>query len=185
MTAEKSVDLTPLQAANLIGSELSQAENALEARKFDAAIDGYIRALGLALQLGPAPTEQVLDGVLHAARILVLSVNSGASRSAEMSGSMDDRNTVSSSLAALGPAIVALVTQVRNADALPATGVMEAWATVASDLGALIGQVGLALDIAANHRSGMMDNAIARAKILDEATGNRFALGAWVEAMRA
>ena len=185
MATRESVDLTPYQAAEVIGGELGQAGEAMVAGHLDAAIDSYVRALGLALQLGPAPTEQVLDGILHAARTLTLRIDTNESYVAERQRAPEDRTSASSGLAALGPAIVDLVAQVREASALPTTGIMEAWATVASDLGALLGQIGLALDIAADHRSGMLDNARTRANLLDEATGNRFALGAWIEAMEA
>jgi hypothetical protein len=58
---------------------------------------------------------------------------------------------------------------------------MEAWAMVAADVGALIGQVGLALMIAPDHRAEMMQNARTRAALLDEATGNLFALASWLD----
>jgi hypothetical protein len=58
---------------------------------------------------------------------------------------------------------------------------MEAWAIVASDVGTILGQVGLALSIEAGHRLGMMTNARLRAAALDEATGARFALTDWID----
>ena len=58
---------------------------------------------------------------------------------------------------------------------------MEAWATVAADLGTLIGQVGLALALPAERRTGMLDNARTRASLLDDATQSLFALTAWLD----
>jgi hypothetical protein len=84
-------------------------------------------------------------------------------------------------LSALGPALVNLVTQVRDADVLPSSMVMDAWASVATDVGALIGQVGLALAIHPDHRRGMMDSARLRAALLDDATGGLFNLTNWLD----
>jgi hypothetical protein len=142
--------------------ELEQASRSLKASDLSAALDGYVRALGLALQLGPALTEQVLISALGTAR--------GFAEQPDPDG-----------LSALGPALVDLVDQVRRAGALPRTPIMEAWATVASDLGALIGQVGLALTIAPDHRNGMIENARAHASLLDDVTGQIFALTAWID----
>jgi hypothetical protein len=58
---------------------------------------------------------------------------------------------------------------------------MAAWATVTTELGTLIGQVGLALAIPPEHRKGMMELAQTRAALLDEATGSQFALAAWLD----
>jgi hypothetical protein len=58
---------------------------------------------------------------------------------------------------------------------------MEAWATIASDMGTIIGQVGVALAIESDRREGMMANARIRAAALDEATGTRFAMAAWID----
>jgi hypothetical protein len=160
--AAQVVQVTAVGAADLIRTEVTRADEALAANDLDIALDAYVRALGLALQLGPAPTEQVLVAILQAAHTV---------------GLQQDAD----SLSALGPAVVGLVAQVRTASALPPTAVMEAWATLASDLGALIGQVGLALSIPHDRRAGMMDNARARASLLDDATDGRFALAAWVD----
>ncbi|MFC2037428.1 hypothetical protein ACFLYD_05595 [Chloroflexota bacterium] len=160
--AAQVVQVTAIGAADLIHLELTRAGEALDANDLDTILDAYVRALGLALQLGPAPSEQVLVAVLHTAHAVGLRQNAD-------------------SLSALGPALVGLVAQVRTAGALPPTAVMEAWATLADDLGALIGQVGLALSIPHARRAGMMDNARARASLLDDATGGRFALTAWVD----
>jgi hypothetical protein len=70
---------------------------------------------------------------------------------------------------------------VRAASPLPRTAVMEAWAAVASGVGALFGELGLILAIAPNGRSGMMMNAATRARSLDDATGNCFELGDWLD----
>jgi hypothetical protein len=162
MTTPQAVDLTPAEAAGLIDQELAEAGGALHAHDLDTALDGYVRAMGLALQLGPAPSEQVLAAILQAARKLTLWQDADG-------------------LSALGPALVELVTQVREASALPRTAVMETWATFTSDLGALIGQLGLALAIPPGHRAGMMDLARTRAALLDDATGSHFTLTAWLD----
>jgi hypothetical protein len=162
MTPPRVIALGPAEASGRIQKELEKARDALHTGDLDAALDGYIRALGLALQLGPVPTEQVLGAILGAAQELTDQPHAGG-------------------LAVLGPALVDLVTQVRSAGALPPTSVMEAWATVTSDLGALVGQVGLALMIAPDHRVGMMKNARTRAALLDDATGNVFALASWLD----
>ena len=162
MTDPVSIDLTPAEASEQIHKELEEASNAVEARDLDAALDGYVHALGLALQLGPALTEKVLSAALDAAK--------------RWADQPDPRG-----LSALGPALVDLVRQVRRAGALPPTPIMDAWATVASDLGALIGQVGLALTIAPDSRSGLLENARTHALLLDEATGHLFALTLWID----
>jgi hypothetical protein len=70
---------------------------------------------------------------------------------------------------------------VRQAGALPPTPVMEAWATVAAEVGLLVGQAGLALSLPQDRRAGMAQNLQARARLLDEATGSRLGAAAWVE----
>jgi hypothetical protein len=77
--------------------------------------------------------------------------------------------------------LVGLTQQVKEAGALPPTSVMHAWAELASDLGALIGQVGLALTLNSSHRAGMMGKARMRAALLDDATSDLFALGSWLD----
>jgi hypothetical protein len=162
MTPAQTLGLTPAEAAGRIEIELAQAGASLHARNLDLALDGYVHALGLALQLAPAPTEWVLAAILQAARELALGADANG-------------------LSTLGPALVDLVMQVRDANALPPTSTMDAWAAVAADLGTLIGQVGLALSIPPDHRASMMDNARTRAALLDDATGGRFALTAWLD----
>lgn len=162
MTDPREVDLTPAGAAALIDGELSLAGDAVREGDVDDALDGYVRALGLALQLGPAPTEQAMTSILRGAR--------------ELAHRQD-----AAGLAALGPALIGLVTQMRNAGALPATVIMEAWAQFVEGLGALIGQLGLALTIPGNHRTGMMASAQAHAALLDDATAGRYALAAWLD----
>jgi hypothetical protein len=158
----ETIDLTPAQAADRIRQELGQAAATLRGPVPAAALDGYVRALGLGLQLGPAPTQEVLMAILAAARALA---------------GLRDAETLS----ALGPALVDLVGQVRDAGALPPTGVMDAWATVAADIATLVGQVGLALSLGPDHRTGMLENARTRARLLDEATGGIFALTSWFD----
>jgi hypothetical protein len=172
MRPHQSIDLTPAQAAEHIQAELACAGQALalegpasgplDAQDLDTALDAYVRALGLALQLGPAPAEEVLQAVVHAAQLL---------------GQRGD----AAALSALGPALVDLVAQVRTAGALPPTAIMEAWATVAADLGTLVGQVGLALALPPERQTGMMDKARARAVLLDDATRALFSLTPWID----
>jgi hypothetical protein len=162
MTTVSAIELAPAETAARIHQELSYAGERLQTRDLGPALDAYSCALGLALQLGPAPTETVLLATLDAACELA--------RSPDAEG-----------LSALGPALVNLVTQVRDAGVLPSTVVMDAWASVATDVGALIGQVGLALAIRPDHRRGMMDNARLRAALLDDATGGLFNLTNWMD----
>jgi hypothetical protein len=162
LTASRSIELTPAEAADRIDNELGQAWIALGAHDLEPALDGYVRALGLALQLGPAPTEQVLVAILQAARELALRRDADG-------------------LSALGPALVGLVTQVRHAGALSHTAVMEAWATVADGLGVLTGQLGLALTLPPDRRAGMMSQARAHATLLEDASGGLFGLVDWLD----
>ncbi len=158
----ESADLTPAEATQLFHESLAGARRAFERTGLDAALGGYLHALGLALQLGPAPAEEALRAMLQLAHRLA-------------------RRDDAQGLARLGPSVVDLVGRVGEAGALPGTPVMEAWATVAADVGTLVGQVGLALSIPAEHRAGMLDNARRRAALLDDATGNLFALTAWLD----
>jgi hypothetical protein len=162
VSPHESVELTLDGAASLLQEELDRAKAALADGEIDAALDGYVSALGLALQLGPAATETTLACVLRAAGPL--------SRQPEGHG-----------LSALGPALVQLVSQVREAGVLPATDVMAAWAVIVSDVGALIGQIGLALAIPPASRATLLAAARARAALLDDATGGLFSLGVWLE----
>jgi hypothetical protein len=151
------VELTAGEAAARVHGDLEAAVLALEAADLDSALDAYVRALGLALQLGPAPAEAVLRAVLDGARLLA---NQGRAEG----------------LATLGPALVGLVDQVREAGALPATPVMEAWASVTTEIGALLGQWGLVLSLPAEHRQGLQAQLQNRAALLDAATGGLFDL---------
>ncbi len=166
MTAHESVELTPAGAASLLGEELARAAAALGRGDTDGALEAYVSALGLGLQLGPVATGQALDATLHAARQLA-------------------QRQDAHGLSALGPAVVGVVGQVREARVLPDAALMEAWATVAADVGALLGQIGLALTIPPQHRAGMLDAARARAALLDDATGDRLALSAWLDELDA
>ena len=162
MTTLEAMELTPAEATARVRQELSRADEKLQTGELDSAFDGYALAIGLALQLGPALTEKALAATLDAAR--------------ELAGSQDAEG-----LSALGPALVDLVAQVRDASALPPTTVMDAWASVVTEVGALIGQVGLALAMRADHRHSMMDNARFRAALLDDATSGLFALTSWLD----
>jgi hypothetical protein len=157
----EAIDLTPAAAAALLRDELARARQAFERGSLDTALDASSRALGLALQLGPAPTEQVLAALLDGAHQLA-----------------SDHDA----LCRLGPAVVDLVRRVHEAGALPTTPIMEAWATVAADLGTLVGQLGLALALPAERRAALLAQTRARAALLDEATGGTFSLGPWLEA---
>jgi hypothetical protein len=162
----QAVDLAPVQAAALIREELSQAGRALQNGSLDAALDRYTCALGLGLQLGPAPTQKVLAAILSTARALAREQNAPG-------------------LSALGPTLVDLVAQVRETEVLPATATMDAWAVIAADLGALIGQIGVALNIAPDHRGDMINSARTQAALLDNATNGLFALTTWIDDLRA
>jgi hypothetical protein len=164
MNPPLAVDLPPTQAANMLRGELARAGRALQTAELDASMDNYVRALGLALQLGPAAADEVLFGIFQAACELA-------------------RRHDADSLSTLGPAVVSLVSQVREAGALPSTPIMKAWAIVAADLGMIIGQVGLALSITPEHGSAILDSALARAEFLDDATRSRFALTNWVQGL--
>jgi hypothetical protein len=163
MSALQTLDLTPARAARVLDRELASAGDAWRAGAFDSAVDGYARALGLALQLGPAAAEQVLAAIVHTTRGLESSEEAEA-------------------LAMLGPALVDLVLQVRQAGALPTTRVMEAWAELTLDVGALIGQVGLACSLPPEHRREITTNAGTRATFLDDASHGALGLCAWLEA---
>jgi hypothetical protein len=162
MTSPQSLDLTPADAAALIQNQILEAQSALERSDLESVLDSLISALGLALQLGPAASELVLSKIVAVARELARRDDAGA-------------------LAALGPALVGLLQEVREAGALPPTSVMHAWAELASELGALIGQVGLALTLGSSRQAGMMAKARMRAALLDDATGDLFALGSWLD----
>ncbi len=157
----QTLDLTPPQAAARLRDELALASQALASQALEPALDAYARALGLALQLGPAAAEAALDAIL-----------AGAGRLA--------REGDAEGLCALGPAVTGVVTQVEEAGVLPATAAMQAWAHVAADVGALVGQVGLALALPVERRTGLWRQARARAALLDEATGNLFSLVNWL-----
>jgi hypothetical protein len=169
-----SVEVTPAEAAELIQHELLQATQALEAANLDATLDGYVRALGLSLQVGPAAAERVLVTVLQASRQLALRQDGVVCRRCPPVDAP-------AFFSALGPEVVQLVKDVRDAGALPDTPVMAAWATLASEVGTLIGQFGLALSIPPSQRAGTLDNARTRAALLDDATDNCFALTAWLD----
>jgi len=164
VTDPQVLDLTPVEAASFLRRQLAQAAEALQHGDPDAALDGYLPALGLALQLGPEPVEQALLAILQAAQWLAQQGNDQA-------------------LSTLGPAVVHMVAQVHDAGVLPATAVMDAWATVAADVGPLIGQVGLALALPPERRSAMLQNARIRARLLDDATGHHFALTTWLDSL--
>lgn len=162
MSAPRSIDLTAVEAERLLSRELHAARDSLLSSQLDVAQDKFVSALGLALQLSPAPVERVLLYVMHTIRESAL-------------------RSDSETLSTFGPALVHVVSQVRDFGALPSSRVMEAWATVASDMGTIIGQVGVALAIESDRCKGMMANARIRAAALDEATGTRFAVAAWID----
>lgn len=157
----EALDLTADEAAARLQDELVRAGQSLAGGEMEAALDGYVRGLGLALQLGPAALEMALSALLAGA--------SGLVRRGDADG-----------LCALGPAVTGTVAQVREAGALPATPAMAAWATVTDDVGALLGQVGLALALPAARRLSMWRQARDRAALLDEVTGGLFGLASWL-----
>jgi hypothetical protein len=160
------LELTAAKASAHVAGELSLAEAALQEGKTDEALDGYVRALGLAVQLGPASTG-------HAVRCVLLAAH-------ELAKGQD-----AAGLSALAPALVGLVDQMREAEAIPGTAVMDAWARFIEGLGAMIGQVGLALALPSGHQSGMMASARSHASLLDEATDEQFSLVAWLDEVSA
>jgi hypothetical protein len=162
MTEPRELELTPTEAASRVAVELYQAGQALREGSTDTALDGYVRALGLALQLGPASTEQAVSSILQGAHVLSYQQDAAG-------------------LSALGPALVDLVSQMHQAEVVPASAVMEAWARFVEGLGALIGQLGLALSMPSDHRGGMIANARSHAALLDDATGGRFSLVTWLD----
>ena len=162
MISPQMVELSAFEASERIQHTLQQARNALYRNDLNATLDGLIGALGLALQLGPSATARVLTEIGTVA--------------GEMARQRD-----ATGLSALGPAVIELVSQVREAEALPNTKIMEAWAEVTSDLGALFGEIGLVMAIAPSRRSDLMANAAIRARLLDDATGNTFELVNWLE----
>ena len=166
MTSHQMIELSARQASEQIWQSLQRTHLALCSSNLEAALDELVSALGLALQLGPAATEMVLSEAVATARELV-------------------RQRDANALSALGPALVGLSHQVREAGVLPKTAVMDAWAVVVSGLGALLGELGLILSIARDHRSGMMANASIRAASLDNATGGLFELGDWLDEIRS
>jgi hypothetical protein len=164
MNDSQTVDLTLQEAADLIRSELAAASKAFQAAEAEGGVAACTCALGLALQLGPEPTRQVLLSILEEAQTLA-------------------RQDAAHALSSLGPAIFRLVRQVRDAQALPGDAAMIAWASVGEELGTLLGQVGLALTIAPEGRSGMVAAAMTRAEGLDEATSSIFDLHGWLESL--
>jgi len=166
VTLPRKIELSAIEASELIQQELQEASHAFHTADLESALDRYIGALGLALQLGPAATERVLAGVMDAAREMAQEHNAYA-------------------LSALGPALSGLANQVREEGALPPNAVMEAWAMVAFGLGTLLGQLGIVLAIAPQHRPGMLASAATRARLLDNTTGNRFRLAEWLKELSA
>jgi hypothetical protein len=162
VTDYESVELTLDGVVSLLQTELDGAAEALERGDLDATLDGYVASLGLALQLGPAPTERVLRLILDTARAFASKGDADA-------------------LSALSPALAGLAQQVREAGVLPATPAMDAWATVTTDLGALVGQIGLALALPSPQRAAMLGSARSRATLLDDSTSELFSLAAWLD----
>lgn len=153
----ETVELTPDAAVAFLSDELALAADSHAAGNADAALDAYVRAVGLALQLGPAACEQALDAVLAGARRMT-------------------HNTLS----ALGPALVQLHDQVRDAGALSDNPVMQSWASVVAYCGMLIGVVGVAGALPAGDRQGMVHKARTAATQLDEQTGQLLDFAGWV-----
>ncbi|HSJ53749.1 MAG TPA: hypothetical protein VLC52_08355, partial [Anaerolineae bacterium] len=60
---------------------------------------------------------------------------------------------------------------------------MAAWAALAVEVGALLGQVGLALSLAPEGRAGLWRTLRDRATLLDETTRSLFGLRAWLDGL--
>jgi hypothetical protein len=164
MTQPRSVELTPEEAATLIHNELARASAAFRAGNQETGLSACTSALGLGLQLGPSPAGQILLSLLEEAHSLAL-------------------RREAATLSALGPALIRLVADVRNAGALAPDSSMVAWANVAEEVGALVGQVGLVLTVEPQGRAGMLAAARRRAERLDEAMRDLFDLVGWLESM--
>jgi hypothetical protein len=156
----ETVELTPDGAARLLLDELALAAAAGASGNVDAALDAYVRALGLALQLGPTAAARTLFALLDGAR------------------EMDPAG-----LSALGPAVVRLVDQVQEAGALPDNPVMASWARATAYCGTLIGLLGVAGAMPARERQPMVEKVRTSAAGLDEDTENLFDFTAWVDAV--
>lgn len=165
MPIPRRVELGPDEAAGLLDRDVTQASDLLESGRVDEALDRYVAALGLALQLGPAAIQKALTSSLDGAQQLASLGDAGA-------------------LCAMGPALVGLVSQVLDAEVLDNTPVSNAWSMVAIDTGSLIGQVGLALGLPSRHRDGMMQNAHERAALLDDATGGVLRIVPWLDSIQ-
>jgi hypothetical protein len=59
---------------------------------------------------------------------------------------------------------------------------MEAWAELALDVGALIGQVGLVHSLPPERHREIATNARTRATLLDDASNGALGLGSWLDA---
>jgi hypothetical protein len=166
MNQIQALDLTFTAAMERIRSELSLVAQALQAGDPEVVIDGHVRALGLALQLGPVPAQEIITALLYTVSELA-------------------RHREGDILAMLGPALVGLVDQINEAGALPSMPGMAAWAAVASDLGSLVGQIGLVLALPPSGRAAMLNLARRRALLLDEATNGILELEAWYQEIAA
>lgn len=60
----QTLEVTLGEAAGAFLDELDQADATLSADGAEGATEAYLRALGLALQLGPAATEEALRRIL-------------------------------------------------------------------------------------------------------------------------
>jgi hypothetical protein len=184
MAAPQAVEATPAEAAEMVRATLNLAYAALHMGDPDTACDRYAQALGLALQLGPGPVTQVLCAALGAAQELAggdWGSESGISEGSPGSSPLAAGHPGAEALSALGPALVDVTDQVREAGALPETPTMDAWALVASGIGALVGHLGVALTIPAERGAGVTDVVRAHADALDEVTGGLFALRSWLD----
>lgn len=156
------VDLTPVQAAAWLQQRLERASVALEAGDVSSALDAYISAVGFSLQLGPAAAQGTLGETVTAAKKWARLEEAGA-------------------LSALGPALVAVADEIMRSETVSASPVMGAWAMVTSEVGALVGQVGLAVGVECAHRASMLRHALPRARLLDEITDHRFEMDLWIQ----
>jgi len=78
VTSPQTIELSPAEASELIQHELQEAHHAFHTADLESALDRFVSALGLALQLGPAVIERVLTEVMAAAREMARQQNANS-----------------------------------------------------------------------------------------------------------
>jgi len=147
-----TLEVPAASAGDVVLAWQAEARRSLDQGDTAAALDRFVELLGLALQVGPESAMSTLHAIV------------GAARDSVGRGQAD-------LLAALGPALADLVSRLRHSQAAPSTPEMDAWCTAAEEVGALIGQVGLLLDVRPDGRSGLLALVRTRGLLLEEATG--------------